>query len=240
MRKLLAFLLLFTLTQTVFSFNEIEFFQVENDSIIYNKNTDFEEKRVFNDDLSEKYNDKEFKYIDDIEEPEPKKEEPTSTPNLGFFNALGGFMSYIFPVLLGVIVVIIILKLVLGNDTGFWNFKNNTKKVAEKLVYEDEDIHESDFDRLLKQAIANKDYRLATRYYYLALLKKLSDKKTIEYHKDKTNTEYLFEIKNKTLRNQFSEVSYIYTYVWYGEFPIDAQSFNTVEQKYQSIYNLVN
>ncbi|AUC81394.1 hypothetical protein [Lacinutrix sp. Bg11-31] len=218
---------------------------IEGDSIVHNKNTKIEDAVSFKSDLKEKYNSEDFIYKDDLKEPESKeKEESTSTPNNNNNStalvAFGGFMSYIFPFLLGIIIVIIILKTFLGTESGFWNFKSATKKVAEKLVYEDEDIHESDFPRLLEKAILEKNFRLATRYYYLSLLKKLSDKKTIEYHKDKTNTEYTFEIENKTIRKQFSEVSYIYSYVWYGEFPIDSLKFKTVEKKYKSIFNSIN
>ena len=39
------------------------------------------------------------------------------------------------------------------------------------LIYEDEDIHETDLDALLNQALNHKDYRLAIRYYYLSILK---------------------------------------------------------------------
>lgn len=224
-------------------FNDDDELQIEVDSIVQNKNTNIEEPLSFKSDLKEKYNDKEFIYKDDLKKPEPKKEEiskPNKNNNLGFLSAFGSFMSYVFPFLLGIIIVLIILKTFLGTESGFWNFKNTTKKVAKKLVYEDEDIHESDFTRLLEKAIHEKNFRLATRYYYLSLLKKLSDKKTIEYHKDKTNTEYLFEIENKNIRKQFQEVSYIYSYVWYGEFPIDSMKFKTVEKKYKSIFNSIN
>ena len=61
---------------------------------------------------------------------------------------------------------------------------------------------------------------------YLKCLKVLANKKTIEWHFDKTNTDYLNEIKDSKLKVLFKRVSYIYDYVWYGEFPIDADGFN--------------
>lgn len=241
-----SFLLLLLLTSFIGYSQDFyeDVLQVEGDSIVHNKNTNIEEEIYFKSDLKEKYNDPAFIYKDDLKDPEPKKKKDPSPAsnnnNNGFLAAFGGFMSYVFPFLLGIIIVLIILKTFLGTETGFWNFKKSAKKVADKLVYEDEDIHETDFARLLEKAIHEKNFRLATRYYYLSLLKKLSDRKTIEYHKDKTNTEYLFEIENKEIRSQFSEVSYIYSYVWYGEFPIDSLTFKTVEKKYKSIFNSIN
>ena len=114
------------------------------------------------------------------------------------------------------------------------DFKKSKKKVVKKLIYEDEDIHETDIDGFLQKAINEKEYRLAIRYYYLSVLKILSDKKLIDYHKDKTNSEYLLEIENSQTRTDFSYLSYVYSYVWYGDFPINETNFKLVENKYQS------
>ncbi|MGK0449122.1 MAG: hypothetical protein ACJA2M_002925, partial [Polaribacter sp.] len=67
----------------------------------------------------------------------------------------------------------------------------------------------------------------------------LSAKKLIDYHKDKTNSEYLFEIEDTAMRSKFSYLSYVYTYVWYGEFSVDEQSFKAAQNKYQSFINRI-
>ena len=206
--------------------------EIEVDTIHYKKSIEYAEKRTFKEDLKEKYADKEFIYTE--EEIEEEKKEEESPANIAFAKGFLFFISKIFPFLLGGIIIFIILKTFLGTETNFWNFKKATKKVAEKLVYEDEDIHETDIDGLLQNAINNKEYRLAIRYYYLSVLKTLSNKKLIDYHKDKTNSEYLFEIENSTTRTEFSYLSYVYSYVWYGDFPIDEVNFKLAEKKYQS------
>jgi len=212
--------------------------QINEEVIKPHKNREIEHTVSFKSNLKEKYSDKEFVYIDDLKE--PKKEEASPPTNNGFLVVFLAFMSYVFPFVLGIIIVLIILKIVLGTDMGFWNLKKSSRKAADKLVYEEENIHDTDFNKLLEKAIRDTDFRLATRYYYLSLLKKLSDLKTIEYHKDKTNTDYVFEIENKDLRNQFSELSYIYSYVWYGEFSVDTDTFKTIENKYKSVFKFIH
>jgi hypothetical protein len=202
--------------------------EIKVDTIVYAKDINFTTQRKFNSNLKEKYSDKEFIYI---EEEEKKDSAPIDT---SFLNGFVYFMTTIFPYLLGGIIIFIILKTFLGTETGFFNFKKHKKVPSEKLVFEDEDIHEVDLESLLKNAIAQKEYRLAIRYYYLSVLKELSTKKVINYHKDKTNSEYLFEIENAVLRKEFSYLSYVYTYVWYGEFPINEEKFKVVENKYTS------
>jgi hypothetical protein len=235
MQKKVFFLLVFLAS--------ISFGQVDNDSLIlfekdtihYEKTIDYAEKRTFTENVKEKYNDKEFQYTEeDIEDPKIKEPSTGESPFVGAFLF---FISTIFPFLLGGIIIFIILKTLLGTETNFWNFKKSKKKVAKKLIYEDEDIHETDIDGLLQSAIQNKEYRLAIRYYYLSVLKVLSDKKLIDYHKDKTNSEYLFEIENTQTRTDFSYLSYVYSYVWYGDFPIDETNFKLAENKYQSFKN---
>ena len=232
MRK--QFLVLFVMLYSLFLFSKDavkDSLEIKIDTIFYNKNIDFTTQKEFKEPLTEKYSDKEFIYTEDAVE----KEEPDSAPiDTAFLNGFIYFMVNIFPYILGGFIILIILKTFLGTEIGFWNFKNNSKKISEKLVFEDEDIHEVDLNGLLKNAIDKKEYRLSIRYYYLSVLKRLSSKKMIKYHIEKTNSEYLFEIENIATRKEFSYLSYVYTYVWYGEFPVDETTFKVIESKYKS------
>ncbi len=207
----------------------------------YIKDLEYTKKRAFEKDLDTKYSGSDFKYEDDIKKPkklEPVKlKEPVEkSSSYGFSN----FMSTVFPILLAIVVVLIILKSFVNIESGFWNIKAAKKEKAVKLVSEDDhDIDASDYEALLQRAIQHGNYRLATRYYYLSLLKKLSHNNYIEYHKDKTNSEYLFELKNKSMRSSFSYLSYIYSYVWYGESAVDEMKFKTIENKYKSFIETI-
>lgn len=205
------------------------------DNIVYDKNTETVEERSFSLDLKEKYNDKDFQYTEQVY----KEEEDPQRTNSPFLALLVTFMANVFPFLLGGFIIFVILKSLIGFDFRFWKSSQSKKRNKEKLIYEDEDIHDIDLDTLLQQAIDNANFRLAIRYYYLTSLKGLSSKKIIDYHKDKTNSEYLFEIKNTDLRKQFSYLSYVYSYVWYGEFSINEQNFKTAQTKYQSFIKAV-
>ena len=205
--------------------------------IVSKKSIAFKKQRAFTITVKEKYTGSNFEYK---AAKKKKKEKKTPKPNLTFLIGFAQFMKTIFPFLLAAIVVYIIVKLYFGNPNSLWSTKPVTKKVADKLVYEEDDIENTDIESLLNQAIANKDTRLAIRYYYLLLLKKLSAKEVIKYDKDKTNSEYLFEIKSETLRKEFSYLSYIYSYVWYGEFLLNENDFIKVQERYQSFFKTIN
>ncbi|MTE27736.1 hypothetical protein [Winogradskyella ouciana] len=133
-------------------------------------------------------------------------------------------LEYIVYGLLGVIVLYLLIKFLLQSPISSV-FKNEDKAI-EGFTYVEENIEQVDFDKLIKKAIKQNNFRLATRYMYLKTLKVLASKQTIEWHYDKTNSDYLNEIKDSKLKSLFKRVSYIYDYVWYGEFPIDEVSFN--------------
>lgn len=236
MRKLLLFCLLFSCFSVSGYSQDNDF---ASDSIVYQKDVMYAEKRTINSDLKQKYSGKDFIYTENIIKEETP--EPINSKDLGFFESLISFITSIFPYLIGLIVVIIILKTFLNTETGFWNFKKQSLKIADTLIYEeDEGIEESDFDKLLRNAVSNNDFRLAIRYYYLILLKELSLKNHISYHKDKTNSEYLFELKDKKIQSDFSYLSYIYEYVWYGEFKVNQQKFDGIRNEYKSFINNIN
>lgn len=98
-------------------------------------------------------------------------------------------------------------------------FKTETKDI-DTFKYVEENIKHVNFDALISEALKDNNYRLATRYSYLKSLKLLTTKNIIDWHYDKTNSDYINEIKNEDIKVTFKRISYIYDYVWYGEFPI--------------------
>ncbi|MDY0779641.1 hypothetical protein [Tenacibaculum sp. IB213877] len=238
-KKILLFFLV--LTTCVFSQTTENFSPIHSDTIFYNKTIDYTQKREFKSDLKTKYFGKDFTYKEENEDTKEEiKEIQQKSSNSGFLKSFIFFMKSIFPFVLGGIVVFIILKLYVGFDTSFFKFKPTQINTTQTLVYEDEDIHNADLESLLKKAINEKDNRLSIRYYYLLALKKLSEKELIKYDNDKTNSEYLFEIKDTHTRSYFSYLSYIYTYVWYGNFSLNDTDFSKVEEKYKLFFKQIN
>jgi len=58
-------------------------------------------------------------------------------------------------------------------------------------------------------------------------------KKVIEWDIEKTNSDYLYEIKNEKLRNDFAYLSYLYNYIWYGEFELEEETFTKAIQSFE-------
>ena len=98
-------------------------------------------------------------------------------------------------------------------------------------------IKEKDLPKLIQTAITDENFALAVRYYYLLLLKKLSEKEVISWQQEKTNEDYIKEISsNKKLHTDFEKLTYLYDYVWYGEFLIDQSKFTEAENNFKSVF----
>lgn len=141
-------------------------------------------------------------------------------------------------VIIIVFVIYMIVKLIL-NKEGKWIFGKSTTKKLLKYDEIEQNLKNVNFEKLIKDTLKSGEKRLAIRYYYLWLLKKMSEKEIIDWNPEKTNSDYFYEIKNEKLKNDFGYVSYLYNYIWYGEFNLDDTTFekaqNTFEKMLKSI-----
>lgn len=138
----------------------------------------------------------------------------------------------VFYVVIFILVVFFIVKAII-NKEGKWVFGKSSDKSIIPVTDIESNIYEADFKSLIASAERDNNYRLAVRYYYLLLLKNLSQAGIIEYDVEKTNSDYHYEINSEALKKEFSYTSYLYNYIWYGEFDIDNNQF----QKAKTAFN---
>lgn len=149
--------------------------------------------------------------------------------------AMGNHAATVFKYLIlgaaASLLVYVIFKLLGVNLLKLFKKEKNTIEVpySESL----ENIHEINFDEAIENALAVKDYRLAVRLLYLRSLKHLSDNNLISWKIDKTNMAYLNELTDAEQRRQFSILTRQFEYVWYGDFPVDGNSFQDIDNVFQ-------
>lgn len=88
-----------------------------------------------------------------------------------------------------------------------------------------EDIAVLNITKLIERAKESGDLRLATRWWYIKILQKLTACSLIQWKPYKTNLEYYNELKNTTHFTAFKAASLIYENVWYGEMPISEEMY---------------
>ena len=104
-------------------------------------------------------------------------------------------------------------------------------KGAKGLPYQigDEDIHAISFENAIKEAIANENYRLAVRLVYLHSLKLLSDKDLVDWKPGKTNTTYLFELKDHPSFSSFNNLTQEFEFAWYGGEEVSKDHYEEID-----------
>lgn len=186
---------------------------------------------------------KEFAYIHNLDsllkasqEKKPKQSQPIPQGDSFMTKLLGGPVLKIILWTLAVFFVgIIVYQLI--KSRGFFQ-RSSTTRVNEKPEEEDVLLLHDDFGKLIQQAVAIGDYRMAVRYQFLKTLQQLRDKNQINYEPDKTNSRYVYELQ-VNWRNDFSKLIFQYEYVWYGHFELNKDQYEQVQAGFQSFQQKV-
>lgn len=200
--------------------------QITNDSLT---------QRNFKSDLNKKYSGEEFDYT----RTKPKESlwskfkralsrlisKILSGSDAATINNITMIIIYIFSGAVIALFIYYLAKLLIGKK-GNILFSKKDKKVD---IYDTdiiEDINEIDFNAVITQYELEKNYNAAFRYQFLSILKNLTDSDKIKWTQEKTNIDYLNELKNTEIKKQFERAVYIFNHVWYGDFKINKGEYN--------------
>ncbi len=130
----------------------------------------------------------------------------------------------------------LVLKIIQGEGGGLFQKSSRAESLqAEELI---ENIHEMDFGALIREAMADGNYRVAIRLYYLRALRQLNDQKLIDWRFYKTNQDYVRELRDESLAKDFREITRLFEWVWYGNFQIDRELSDNLIPRFERFENL--
>ncbi|PWB24732.1 DUF4129 domain-containing protein [Flavobacterium sp. HTF] len=138
----------------------------------------------------------------------------------------------VIAVVIIVFVIYLIVKALIGKE-GKWIFGKDANKKTIHYSELEKNIHLLDFKKLIQESLEKGERRIAIRYYYLWLLKVMAQNHYIEWDIEKTNSDYLYEIQSPVYKEDFTYLSYLYNYIWYGEFEIDETIFKKAETRFK-------
>lgn len=231
-------------------FSTSVFCQVDS-LIVKNDKTIIVQKEFSSTNFSKYKNDKDFNYSEDLAKDEVSIFEQIFT---WFGRQLLRFLEWLFgveyangifasvlsaiPYLIAGIVLFLILKFFLKvNSKSIVNSVKNEAIVS--FSEEEEVLKNGDILKLIEEAILQKKYRLAVRYSYLNTLKHLENKEHIVWEQQKTNEDYIKEIKSIDLKKSFVNLTRLYDFVWYGNFGINETEFVQIESDFKQTHNLI-
>ena len=111
------------------------------------------------------------------------------------------------------------------------------KKEASKdpFTIHEEQLDEIDFEQALQKAFQAGQWRLFIRLSYLYSLKAFADAGKLIVKRGKTNHDYLYELPEQGLKNDFSGLGHLFEYTWYGHFEADQEMAKKAEAYLKNI-----
>ena len=156
-----------------------------------------------------------------------------------FGEGTGAAFARFLLITLGAIAIALLVRSILGY--GRIKDKKITRNTEAGINIQkiEENIHEADLEDYIDQAKVEGNFNLAIRLYYLAILKELSLQKIIKWKVDKTNSQYLWEMRGHDQVDEFRTLTRIFERSWYGDRLLDAASFAELEPKFQRFISLL-
>jgi Domain of unknown function (DUF4129) len=173
---------------------------------------------------------KEFRYANDpsfwLKE---KEEEDSAFAKWVQSMAVSPLMKWLVYLFLAAILILAVYQVMVVND--FFMFAGSSKKKKEEAG----DVHDARTDNLddqLSKAVSNKEYRQAVRILYLKTLHLLHEKNRIKLHAKSTNHDYLVQMKHHRAAGEFTSLTRIYEYVWYGEYQPGEDQYEIISSSF--------
>ncbi|MBS3915084.1 MAG: hypothetical protein KG003_11325 [Bacteroidetes bacterium] len=168
-----------------------------------------------------------------LEEVQEKKETGSSFWRGDMGKAVSFTLAF---VLLVALVVFIMLKL---NKSDVEVQKNMSFNGALPPELEGLDLHVTEVEDLLGNAIKRGDFRMALRLLYIKNLQILIQKGHVKLGLQKTNGEYVRELRNEEIRQNWRGLTRDFEWFWYGELQPDKTHFSELRKVNEDFYNKV-
>jgi hypothetical protein len=227
--------------------------ELESDSSIESPIKDVEEypvnpsEKVWQD---EKWNElkKEYTYNPDEKEEEEEEEEEEDMlfeehSSNSVIDSLNDFFTSPLGKMLAIVIaasllIFLIVKLISGKPI----IANNKIKPIQEIDLEnpDELPEEDTLDRLLRNALERKDYKTAVRILYLRIIRQMAESNYINWQKDKTNRDYLNEMRQRSHYRSFRDLTLVYEVIWYGDKEIADLDYQRVSQLFSNYQSNLN
>ena len=172
-----------------------------------------------------------------IEENRLRKVEPSDRMSEEYSSEIsygGGIFKFI---------LILLIAIILGAAAYMLFVNAPIEGSGAKILYHQEmnpdSVQLSELEINIKRAKESKDYRVATRLYFVWVIKELSDKGYINWKKRKTNYHYHLELADKSFSKDFEAGVKNYEFIWYGKYNILLDEFNVVEKHFKELISKI-
>ncbi len=114
------------------------------------------------------------------------------------------------------------------------------KELDIRIEHIEDNLEEVNIPKLITKYETEKDYRTVVRLLYLEIIKSLAEKRMIKWKKEKTNNDYLREVKNTPVFKPLKETTLVFEKIWYGNYPVTMDLFLSLKPKFDNLLNQIN
>jgi hypothetical protein len=195
--------------------------------------------RPTNADWQKVVSDKAYDYRDKLEYSEKKRKPPQLPEWYKWYVAIVEYLTspvgkFILWTSLILIVGYIAYRIIKGQAGGLFAASDRKADLPGDAITE-HNLLESDWDRLLQEALGKGEGRAAIRYAYLRLLQLLQEHGHIAYRPEKTNMDYYRELAGSPRRQAFRSITRQYEWAWYGHFLPDQAAMDSYMQTFRQL-----
>lgn len=120
----------------------------------------------------------------------------------------------------------------------------NVDETGAKIVADEDippmEIPKSELERRLEAALKDGNFKEAVRIYFIFIIKDLTEKKWINWEKDKTNFSYLIEMRKRPQYGLFNDSVFIFEWVWYGNYQVSEDQYKNWEITFKKLLDEIN
>lgn len=148
------------------------------------------------------------------------------------YDGIGDLIGY--ALIVGVIVIGVML-IVRSSKQGV--FEGAGRGVAS--VKEEELEPVQDLDRQIGEAVAGANYRLAIRLLFRRTIADMRDRQLIIYRPEKTDAQYVREIRSLPVHGPFSRAVVLFHHAWYGMEDVDLVKYQEASNAFNTVRSLL-
>jgi hypothetical protein len=182
-------------------------------------------------------------YVDSsfIEKEQFKIKKPRASQG---FNVDFSFINILMWLVIAAAIGLLIYFLI-NNFGGF----EGRKRIKENISVADdteeigvEQLYAYDYQSKINAALEKSDFALATRWYYLWVIRVLDEKEHIRFEKFKSAGDYKDEVGYTTgrLAEGFRQCCYYYEFLWFGGFEVTPVQFDSIREKFNSFLKSIS
>ncbi len=119
----------------------------------------------------------------------------------------------------------------------FLKHRRRTKSSRENISGMDENV--SHFHKQLIGQENIKMYNEAVRLLFLITLNEMSDKRLLHFSAEKTNRDYLMELKEPVINKEFAALVKTFEYCWYGKFKVSQERYALIKNSFNEFNNKI-